>query len=183
MIHPSLSIACAAALLLAAGPGLDAFPGTTPVLAQTDSETGTGETVEIPTPPGPAARTEVVAGATLYQRLGGYDVIAEVVDDFLARMGEDESLQRFVAHMSDADLRRFRQNTVDFICEKTGGPCFYTGPDMAQAHEGTGITAADWEQATGLMAATLDARGFQGELRDEFGGFIAGLRDDIVDVE
>jgi hypothetical protein len=33
------------------------------------------------------------------------------------------------------------------------------------------------------MAASLDAGGFQGELRDEIGGFIAGLRDDIVDEE
>ena len=171
-------IAGAAALLLVLG-----APG--PVPAQTGTETGseTESQVEVPTPPGQEAETEVVGGATLYQRLGGYDVIAEIVDDFLKRMGEDERLQRFLDGLSDADLRRFRQNTVDFICEKTGGPCFYTGQDMAQAHEGTGITAADWERASELMTATLDGRGIQGELRDEFGGFIAGLRDDIVEEE
>jgi truncated hemoglobin YjbI len=54
---------------------------------------------------------------------------------------------------------------------------------MAEAHEGTGISPADWERATELMAAALDARGVQGELRDEIGAFLAGLREDIVDEE
>jgi hemoglobin len=83
----------------------------------------------------------------------------------------------------EAELRRVRQNSVDFICQETGGPCFYTGPGMAEAHEGTGITAADWERAAELMAETLDARGVMGELRDELGTFLVGLREDIVDEE
>ena len=169
-----LRVACAAALLLLAG-------GTGPALSQTNSETG--DQVEVPTPPGEQAETALVGGATLYQRLGGYDAIAETIDDVLRRMGEDERLQRFFEGVSDADLRRIRQNTVDFFCEKTGGPCFYTGRAMAEAHEGAGITAADWDRASELMAASLDARGVQGELRDELGGFIAGLRDEVVEEE
>jgi hemoglobin len=171
MLHPSI-IACAAALLLVAGP-------PAPAMAQSEAETEVQ--IEVPSPPGKDAETEVVGGATLYQRLGGYDAIAETVDDFFGRMGEDERLKRFFAGLSDSSLRRIRQHTVDFLCEKTGGPCFYTGRDMDAVHEP--ITAADWERATGLMAASLDAGGFQGELRDEIGGFIAGLRDDIVDEE
>jgi hemoglobin len=169
----TLVIGAAALLLAAAGPG--------PVAAQT--ETGSGDQVDVPAPPGEEAETEVVGGATLYQRLGGYDTIAEAVDDVLRRMGEDESLKRFLEPLDAAEMRRLRQNTVDFVCEKTGGPCFYTGGDLAKAHEGTGITAQDWERASEIMVATLDARGVQGELRDEIGGFIAGLRRDIVSGE
>jgi hemoglobin len=174
MIRAHSMIACLAALLLIAA---------WPAAASAQTAPGAEDQVEIPTPRGQEAETEVVAGATLYQRLGGYDVIAETVDDFLQRMGEDERLQRFLVGMSDDSLRRVRQHSVDFMCERTGGPCFYTGRDMAEAHEGTGITAADWERAAELMAETLDARGIQGELREEIGGFIAGLRDDIVDEE
>ena len=172
MKHPSI-IACAA-VLLAAG-------ASAPAIAQSEAETEVQ--IEVPTPPGEDATTKVVGGATLYRRLGGYDVIAQTVDDFFERMGEDERLKRFLASESDSSMRRIRQHTVDFLCQKTGGPCFYTGRDMDAVHEGTGISAADWERATELMAASLDARGFQGELRDEIGGFIAGLRDDIVDEE
>jgi hemoglobin len=174
MMHARSMIACAAALLLIAG---------VPAAAAAQAAPGSQDQVEIPTPPGQEAETEVVAGATLYQRLGGYDAIAETVDDVLQRMGEDERLQGFFAGMSDDSLRRIRQHAVDFVCERTGGPCFYTGRDMAEAHEGTGITAADWDHAAELMAETLDARGVLGELRAEIGGFIAGLRDDVVDEE
>ena len=147
--------------------------------AQTDAQPEGG--VEVPTPPGEAAETEVVGGATLYQRLGGYDAIAEAVDDVLKRMSEDERLKRFFQGASEKELRRIRQKTVDFFCEKTGGPCFYIGRGIAEAHEDSGITEADWERASELMVAVLDARGLQGELRDEIGGFIAGLREDVVD--
>lgn len=174
MIDIRTITACAAALLLVTG-----VPG--PVEAETHS--ATEAQVEVPTPPGEDAETDVVGGATLYQRLGGYEVIAEGVDDFLKRMGKDERLQHFLEPLGDTELRRLRQNTVDFLCEKTGGPCFYTGRDMAEAHKGAGISAADWERASELMVTTLDARGVQGELRDELGGFIAGLREDIVENE
>jgi hemoglobin len=172
MMHPSI-IACAAVLLAVGAPA--------PAMAQGEAETEVQ--IEVPSPPGEEAATEVVGGATLYRRLGGYDAIAQTVDDFFERLGEDERLQRFFAGQSVSSMRRIRQHTVEFLCEKTGGPCFYTGRDMDAVHEGTGITAADWERATELMAASLDAGGFQGELRDEIGGFIAGLRDDIVDEE
>jgi hemoglobin len=170
-------IACAAALMLVAGSG----PVLGPVMAQSEAETEVQ--VETPDPPEQDAETEVVAGATLYQRVGGYDAIAEMVDDFFERMGEDESLQRFFIGQSESSMRRIRQHTVDFLCERTGGPCFFTGRDMAAVHEGTGITEADWERATELMAETMDANGLMGELRDEVGRFIASLEDDIVEEE
>ena len=172
MSHSHAIAACVAALMVTVG-------AHAPLIAQTASEAEVE--IEVPTPPEEDARTEVVGGATLYQRIGGYDSIAEIVDDFFARMAEDERLQNYFAGLSEDTMRQVRQDTVDFVCEKTGGPCFYTGRDMAEAHEGTGIGPADWERATELMAETLDARGVQGELRDEIGTFLAGLREDIVD--
>ena len=171
---PRPILAGAAALLLVAGAPF-------PALAQTESEVE-GQ-VEVPTPPGEDARTDVVGGATLYQRIGGYDSITEIVDDVLARMAEDDRLQGYFAGLGEDTMRQLRQDTVDFVCEKTGGPCFYTGRDMAEAHEGTGISPADWERASELMAAALDTGGVQGELRDEIGAFLAGLREDIVGEE
>jgi hemoglobin len=165
---PRPILAGAAALLLGAGTPF-------PAMAQSEVE------VEVPTPPEDDAQTDVVGGATLYQRIGGYDSIAGIVDDFFARMAEDERLQVYFADLDEDTMRQLRQDTVDFVCEKTGGPCFYTGRDITDAHEGTGISPADWERASELMAAALDTGGVQGELRDEIGAFLAGLREDIVD--
>lgn len=172
MFHKSLIAVGAATLLLVAGAPF-------PAMAQTETEAQ----VEVPEPPQEDAPTDVVGGATLYQRMGGYDSIAEIIDDFFARMAEDDRLQVYFADLDEDAMREVRQDTVDFVCEKTGGPCFYTGRGMAEAHEGIGIGPADWERATELMAASLDARGVQGELRDEIGTFLAGLREDIVEEE
>lgn len=150
----SLFLACVATAMLATG-----------VAAQT--QTG--------------SETEAAPEGSLYQRMGGYDTIAAVVDDFFERLGSNERTQRFFVGFSDSSMRRIRQLTVDFICEKSGGPCFYTGRSMVESHKGSGITAADWDQAGVLMGETLDKFGVQGELREEIGGFISGLRDDIVE--
>jgi len=37
---------------------------------------------------------------TLYKRLGGYDAIAAVTDDFIGRMAADKELSGFFTHMS-----------------------------------------------------------------------------------
>jgi hemoglobin len=171
-MHVPRPILAGAAALLIAG---------APALAQSEAEVEVQ--VEVPAPPGEDARTDVVGGATLYQRIGGYDSIAGIVDDVLARMAADDRLQGHFADLDEDTMRQLRQDTVDFVCEKTGGPCFYTGPDLAEAHEDTEVGAADWERATELMAETLDARGVMGELRDEIGAFLAGLREDIVGEE
>jgi hemoglobin len=176
MMHKPAIVALAAACLLAVGT-------QAPAMAQSDTEAEVEGQVEVPAPPEEDAPTDVVGGATLYQRIGGYDSIAEIVDDVLARMAEDDRLQGHFADLDEDTMRQLRQDTVNFVCEKTGGPCFYTGSDLAEAHEGTGISPADWDRATELMAAALDTGGVQGELRDEIGAFLAGLRDDIVTEE
>src|SRR6185312_17516055 len=63
--------------------------------------------------------------ATLYKRLGGYDALAAVTDDFLGRLATDQQFGKFfVGHSADS-IRRIRQLIVDQLCAATGGPCVY----------------------------------------------------------
>ena len=59
----------------------------------------------------------------LYQRLGGYDVIAAVIEDFFARMREDPKFARFSVRTLDS-RNRSRQLLLDQICALAGG-CGY----------------------------------------------------------
>ena len=93
----------------------------------------------------PALTSVALAKDSLYKRLGGYDAIAAVTDDFIARLIGDPMFARFFAGFSDDSKKRLRQNLVDFLCEKTGGPCFYLGRDMKTAHAGLAITKAEWD--------------------------------------
>ena len=67
---------------------------------------------------------------TLYGRLGGYDAIAAVSDDLLARLQADAQLARFWQNRADDSIRREKQLLIDFLCSVSGGPLYYVGRDM-----------------------------------------------------
>lgn len=117
---------------------------------------------------------------TLYQRLGGYDAIAAVTDDFIGRMAADPQLGRFFAGHSEGSLKKIRQLVVDQLCEATGGPCYYTGRDMKSAHAGMGISAADWDAAVKHLVATLDKFQVPQKEKDEVLGAVSSFKEDIV---
>jgi hemoglobin len=118
---------------------------------------------------------------TLYQRIGGYDTIANVVDDFLGQLGKDPAFDRFGQGRGQDSLHRARQLIVDQICSLSGGPCTYIGRDMKTAHHGLAITKEEWESAGNKMAASLDKFKVTGKDKDEFMGLIDKLRPDIVE--
>ena len=92
---------------------------------------------------------------SLYARLGGYDAIAAVADNLLPRLSSDPALGRFWAHRSDDGVRREKQLLIDFLCDRAGGPLFYTGRDMLLSHKGMKISDSDWSTFIGHLEATL----------------------------
>lgn len=121
------------------------------------------------------------APKTLYQRLGGYDAIAAVTDDFIGRMAADKQLGRFFVGHSEDSLKRIRQLVVDQLCAATGGPCVYIGRDMKSAHKGMGISKAEWNTAAGHLVATLDKFKVPEAEKKEVLAAITSLEKDIVE--
>lgn len=132
----------------------------------------------------PEARAQAPAQTTtasLYKRLGGYDAIAAVVDDFVPRLVGDAQLGRFfVGHAADTKLR-IRQHAVDLVCMASGGPCLYFGRDMKTAHKGLGITEADWTTMSNHFVASLDKFKVGQKEKDDLLAIVAGLKKDIVE--
>ena len=117
---------------------------------------------------------------SLYQRLGGYDALAAVTDDFIGRLATDPLEKRFFVGHNKEGLTRIRQHVIDFLCVATGGPCAYTGQDMKTAHTGLGITEDDWNAAVKDLVATLDKFHVPDQEKKEVLGAISGLKGDIV---
>ena len=63
---------------------------------------------------------------SLYQRLGGYDTIAGVIDEMFSRLRTDPQFQRFGVGRSVESHQRSRQLLVDQICALAGGPHAFT---------------------------------------------------------
>jgi len=118
---------------------------------------------------------------TLYKRLGGYDAIAAVTDDFLGKLAGDPQLGRFFGGHSSDSLKRIRQNIVDQLCAATGGPCVYVGRDMKTAHAGLKISEKDWDTTVKYLVATLDKFNVPAKEKDEVLGAVGGLKKDIVE--
>jgi hemoglobin len=121
------------------------------------------------------------AGPTLYKRLGGYDAIAAVSDDFVPKLVADKQVGRFLVGLSDSSKARLRQNFIDQICQATGGPCLYVGRDTKTAHKGLGITGSDWDVSVKLLVETLDKFKVPQKEKDEFLAIVSSLKADIVE--
>jgi hemoglobin len=118
---------------------------------------------------------------SLYQRLGGYDALAAVTDDFIARLATDKELGGFFKGHSEDSLKKVRQLVVDQLCAATGGPCVYIGRDMKTAHKGMGITEAQWNKAAGHLVATLDKFKVPEAEKNEVLGAVSSMKGDIVE--
>lgn len=121
------------------------------------------------------------SGPPLYKRLGGYDAIAAVVDDFIGRLAADKQLNRFLVGLSDNSKGRLRQRLVEQACFASGGPCVYTGRDMKTTHKGLGITGSDWDLAVKHLSDSLDKFKVPPKEKDEFLAIIASTKTDIVE--
>jgi hemoglobin len=118
---------------------------------------------------------------SLYQRLGGYDALAAVTDDFIGRLGTNKLLSRFFGGLSEDSQAKLRQHVVDLLCQTTGGPCKYTGRDMRTSHKGLGITTAEWDSAVKDLVGTLEKFKVPKPESDEVLAAISGLKKDIVE--
>ena len=118
---------------------------------------------------------------TLYKRLGGYDALAAVTDDFIGRLATDPQLGKFfVGHGTDS-LHHIRQLVLDQLCAVTGGPCVYIGRDMKTVHAGMKISEADWAATVKDLQATLDKFAVPAKEQGEVLALIASLKKDIVE--
>jgi hemoglobin len=105
------------------------------------------------------------APTTLYQRLGGKDAVAAVVESFVGRVAADKRINKY---FWNADVPNLKQMLCEQICAATGGPCTYTGKDMKTAHAGMNLSDDDFgalvEDLVGALKQYKVGAGEQHEL-------------------
>ena len=118
---------------------------------------------------------------SLYERVGGYNALAAVVDDFIVRLVTDKQFEKFFIGQSTDSKKRIRQHILDQFCAATGGPCVYTGREMKTSHAGLGITNAEWDAAAKHLVASLDKFKVPDKEKGEILAFVTSLKKDIVE--
>jgi hemoglobin len=94
--------------------------------------------------------------ASLYEKIGGHDVLEVVVEDFYCRVLDDDHLTGFYV---GSNMRCVKARQVDFLSAVLGGPRPYTGKPMRQVHEGRGITMHHFAMVAAHLADSLCAAG------------------------
>ncbi len=118
---------------------------------------------------------------TLYQRLGGYDAISAVVNEFADRLFSDKKLAPFFGALSTDSKDKFKQLNTLLVCSATGGPCLYLGREMAVSHQGMGVGEADFNAVAGHLSATLDKFKVPTAEKEELLAAIGALKGQIVE--
>ena len=140
---------------------------------------GCGED-KVPTPtadaPAPAAPPKA-ASQSLFERLGGQEGIEAVVDALLVNIGADSRIKHYFNNLNQV---RFKTNNVAFLCEKTGGPCSYTGGEIKKVHKSLQVTSEDFDAMMEDVGKTLDEKGVAEADKKELMDIMASSKADIV---
>lgn len=97
---------------------------------------------------------------TLYERLGGVNNIAPVIDDVIERSYVDPV---FAAHPQiHAAHQRFpkaayKYNATALACQVMGGPQVYTGRTLKEAHQHLKITEKEWKALINIFHDSMDS--------------------------
>ena len=142
---------------------------------------GCGED-KAPTPaagvPAPAAPQKAPAASqSLFERLGGQEGIEAVVDALLVNIGADSRIKHYFNNLNQV---RFKANNVAFLCEKTGGPCSYTGVEIKRVHKSLQVTSEDFDAMMEDIGKTLDEKGVAEADKKELMDILASHKADIV---
>lgn len=88
-----------------------------------------------------SAETSTETSTELYEQLGQRTGIADIVEDLLYLIVDDERINE---HFAGVDIQQFHRHLTDQLCNLSGGPCTYTGRSMRESHADMNITATEF---------------------------------------
>ena len=120
------------------------------------------------------------AEKSLYERLGGYEAISAVVNDFAGKLFTDPQVGSFFKGMGTDTRKSFIQKNINLVCNVTGGPCKIISRPAKTVHAGLGITEADFNVVVNHLVDTLDKFKVPAKEKQELLSIIGTLKPDIV---
>lgn len=114
---------------------------------------------------------------SVYDAIGGEELVAAAVERFYGRLRADPVIGEFFA---DADIAKLKTHQRMFLTAALGGPDAYEGRDMRAAHAHLHITDADFDLFLGYLAQTLGELDLTQDRIDEVIAALDPLRQQIV---
>ena len=117
------------------------------------------------------------APASLYERLGSWDGIRQIVNDTIANHRKNPAIGHYFA---DVDTAQLAGHVTAFFAAGTGGPSKYEGRDMTTTHASMGLTDADFDSAVADVLLALDQNGIGDSEKAEVAAILESLRPAVM---
>jgi hemoglobin len=119
---------------------------------------------------------------SLYVRLHGEEGLRKIVDDFVDKVVASENIREMhKKHFREGDVAGLKRKLLDQLGEATGGPEKYSGKNMKDAHQGLGITDADFDALVDSLKTALEQNHVGKAEQDELLGMLGSLRKEVVE--
>jgi hemoglobin len=120
------------------------------------------------------------SSAALYQAFGEKAGLVKLMDDFVPRLQADP---RLAEAFKKANVANLKSQLVDQICQVSGGPCEYKGPDMKAAHSNMDITKTDFNALVEVLQKSMDAQGIAFSSQNQLLAKLAPMHRDVITVK
>jgi hemoglobin len=118
------------------------------------------------------------AETTLFEDLGGREKISAFTTDLVDRIVKDPRIGHF---FYETDMGRLHDRLTDMFCHLTGEKRHYRGANMKHAHEGFGISDADFNTLVEDLEQAMDDYQVPWGTQTRFLAVLAPLKRDIVE--
>lgn len=140
--------------------------------------------VSIWTAPGVCGDEKTAAkGPSLYERVGGVNNIAVLVEDVIDRSYADPVLHAN-PRIAEAHKRypkpAYKFNATALACEVFGGPQKYTGRTLKDAHQHLKINEKEWNALIAIFRESMKSYKVPQKEQDEVIGILESTKGDIV---
>jgi hemoglobin len=115
--------------------------------------------------------------ATLYERLGSWDGIQQIVTDTIANHRKNPAISHYFA---DVDTAQLAGHVTAFFAAGTGGPSKYEGRDMTTTHASMGLSDEDFDSAVADVLLALDQNGIGDAEKAEVASILESLRPAVM---
>jgi len=129
--------------------------------------------------PSAASAYPVAPAPGLYQAFGEQAGIRALMDDFVVRLKADA---RIGDQFRETNLDNLAKSLTDQLCQLSGGPCVYKGPDMKTSHADRDITRAHFNALVEVLQQSMDARGIPFARQNQMLALLAPMHRDTVTV-
>ena len=117
---------------------------------------------------------------SLYQRLGGDEGIARIVDDvFVAHLDNPIVKARFE---NIKDMEHAKRMACEFFCAGAGGPKPYTGKDMLAAHKGMNISEQEYLEVMDDIVSAMHKNKVDDATKNDVVAILYSLKGNIIRV-